>query len=128
MVGTAVTVQTFEGDWAKSVEAIEVAEEGDVIVIYNGSPHIAPWGGLATLSCLNKKISGVVIDGAVRDIEEIRNIGLPVFATSNVPNAGYPKGFGEINATITCGSQTVEPGDYIIGDDNGVVVVPKKRD
>ncbi len=127
MVGTAVTVQTFEGDWAKSVEAIDIAEDGDVIVIYNGSKHIAPWGGLATLSCLNKGIAGIVIDGAVRDIEEIHKLGLPVFASNNVPNAGDPKGFGEINAEIKCGGMEVNPGDYVIGDDNGVVVVPKER-
>ncbi|MEA1984185.1 MAG: 3-hexulose-6-phosphate synthase [Euryarchaeota archaeon] len=127
MVGTAVTVQTFEGDWAKSVEAIDVAEAGNVIVIYNGSKNVAPWGGLATLSCLNKEIAGIVIDGAVRDIEEIQKLGLPVFASNNVPNAGDPKGFGEINAEIKCGGLEVNPGDYIIGDDNGVVVVPKER-
>jgi 3-hexulose-6-phosphate synthase/6-phospho-3-hexuloisomerase len=127
MVGTAVTVQTFKGDWAKAVEAIDGAKEGDVIVIYNGSRHVAPWGGLATLSCLNRGIAGVVVDGAVRDIDEIRKIGLPVFATCNVPNAGEPKGFGEINSEIVCGNQSVNPGDYIIGDDNGVVVIPKER-
>jgi 3-hexulose-6-phosphate synthase (EC 4.1.2.43) len=127
MIGTAITVQTFKGDWAKPVEAIDEAKEGDVIVIYNGSRHVAPWGGLATLSCLNKGIAGVVVDGAVRDIDEIRKIGLPVFATCNVPNAGEPKGFGEINSEIVCGNQSVSPGDYIIGDDNGVVVIPKER-
>ncbi|WP_406671499.1 bifunctional hexulose-6-phosphate synthase/ribonuclease regulator [Methanolobus sp. ZRKC4] len=127
MIGTAVTVQTFKGDWAKAVEAIDVAGKGDVIVIYNGSRHVAPWGGLATQSCLNKGIAGVVIDGAVRDIDDIRSMGLPVFATCNVPNAGEPKGFGEINAEIVCGNQTVRPGDYIIGDDNGVVVIPRER-
>ena len=127
MIGTAVTVQTFKGDWAKAVEAIDEAKEGDVIVIYNGSRHVAPWGGLATLSCLNKGVAGVVIDGAVRDIDEVRKIGLPVFATCNVPNAGEPKGFGEINSEIVCGNQTVNPGDYIVGDDNGVVVIPKER-
>jgi 3-hexulose-6-phosphate synthase/6-phospho-3-hexuloisomerase len=127
MVGTAVTVQTFKGDWAKAVEAIDEAKEGDVIVIYNGSRHVAPWGGLATLSCLNKGVAGVVIDGAVRDIDEIRKIGLPVFATCHVPNAGEPKGFGEINSEIVCGNQTVNPGDYILGDDSGVVVIPKER-
>nr|WP_321497269.1 3-hexulose-6-phosphate synthase [uncultured Methanolobus sp.] len=127
MVGTAVTVQTFKGDWAKAVEAIDEAKEGDVIVIYNGSRHVAPWGGLATLSCLNKGVAGVVIDGAVRDIDEIRKIGLPVFATCHVPNAGEPKGFGEINSEIVCGNQTVNPGDYIVGDDSGVVVIPKER-
>lgn len=126
-VGRAVTVQTFEGDWAKTVEAIDVAGEGDVIVIYNGSPHVAPWGELATLSCINKGVAGVVIDGAVRDVDDIRRLNFPVFATSIVPNAGEPKGFGEINAEIQCGGQTVKPGDFIVGDDNGVVVIPKER-
>ncbi len=127
MVGRAVTVQTFAGDWAKPVEAIDIASPGEVLVIYNGSDHVAPWGGLATLSCLNKGIGGVVIDGAVRDIDEIEQLDLPVFASSSVPNAGEPKGFGEINAEIVCGAQAVKPGDYIVGDDNGVVVVPKER-
>lgn len=127
MVGTAVTVQTFKGDWAKTVEAIDVAEKGDVIVIYNGSRHVAPWGGLATLSCTNKGIAGVVIDGAVRDIDDISKMDLPVFATCAVPNAGEPKGFGEINTEIVCGNQEVKPGDFIVGDDNGVVVVPRER-
>ena len=127
MVGRAVTVQTFEGDWAKAVEAIDVAEEGDVIVIYNGSSHVAPWGELASLSCINKGIAGVVIDGAVRDVDDIKPLNFPVFATSVMPNAGEPKGFGEINAEIQCGNQAVCPGDFIVGDDNGVVVVPKER-
>ena len=128
MVGPAVTVQTFEGDWAKTVEAIDTAQSGDVIVIYNGgSDKVAPWGELATLSCINKGVSGVVIDGAVRDIEDIRRLEFPVYARAVVPNAGEPKGFGEINTEIRCAGQTVRPGDYIVGDDNGVVVVPKER-
>jgi 3-hexulose-6-phosphate synthase/6-phospho-3-hexuloisomerase len=127
MTGRAVTVATFPGDWAKTVEAIDIANEGDVIVIYNGSPHVAPWGELATLSSINKGVAGVVIDGAVRDVDDIRRLNFPVFATSVVPNAGEPKGFGEINAEIQCGGETVKPGDFIVGDDNGVVVVPKER-
>ncbi len=127
IVGTAITVQTFPGDWAKSVEAIDLAGPGNVIVIYNGSKHIAPWGGLATLSCKVKGIEGVVIDGAVRDVSEIRDLDYPIFASGIVPNAGDPKGMGEINAEITCGGQVVRPGDYIVGDDSGVVVIPKER-
>lgn len=127
MVGTAVTVQTFPGDWAKPVEAIDIAKEGDVIVIYNENKDIACWGGLATCSSLNKGISGVVIEGAVRDIDEIENLGLPIYTSNTVPNAGDPKGFGEINAEITCGGQTVKPGDYIVGDESGVVVIPAER-
>jgi len=62
-------------------------------------------GELATLSCINKGVAGVVIDGAVRDVDDIRKINFPVFATSIVPNAGEPKGFGEINAQIQCGGR-----------------------
>ncbi len=127
LVGKAVTVQTFEGDWAKPVEATDVAEAGDVIVVYAGSKDVAPWGELASWSCKQKGIAGFVIDGAVRDVDEIRRIRFPVFATCIVPNAGEPKGFGEINTEITCGGLEVRPGDWIIGDDNGVVVVPKER-
>ena len=113
---------------AMTVEAIDTAQSGDVIVIYNGgSDKVAPWGELATLSCLNKGVSGVVIDGAVRDIDDIRRLEFPVFARAVVPNAGEPKGFGEINAEISCAGQTVRFGDYIVGDDNGVVVVPKEQ-
>lgn len=126
-VGKAVTVQTFPGDWAKPVEAIGVAMPGDVIVINNNSSHVAPWGELATLSSINKGVAGVVIDGAVRDVDDIRRLNFPIFASSIVPNAGEPKGFGEINAEIQCAGQTVKPGDFIIGDDNGVVVIPAKR-
>jgi 3-hexulose-6-phosphate synthase/6-phospho-3-hexuloisomerase len=127
IVGRAVTVQTFAGDWAKPVEAIDIAGPGDVLVIYNGSNSIAPWGGLATLSCKNKGIEGVVVDGAVRDVDEIRALNYPIFSSGITPNAGDPKGMGEINAEITCGGQLVRPGDYIVGDESGVVVIPKER-
>jgi 3-hexulose-6-phosphate synthase / 6-phospho-3-hexuloisomerase len=127
IVGRAVTVQTFAGDWAKPVEAIDMCGPGDVLVIYNGSDYIAPWGGLATLSSKNRGIEGVVIDGAVRDVDEIRELNYPIFASGITPNAGDPKGMGEINSEITCGGQTVKPGDYIVGDESGVVVIPKER-
>ena len=125
IAGRAITVQTFEGDWAKPVEAIDTAKPGEIIVIYNASKHIAPWGELATLSAINKGIAGIVIEGAVRDIDNIRELKFPIFALNTVPNAGEPKGMGEINAEITCGGQTIRPGDYITGDDNRVF---KRRD
>ncbi|HVN65209.1 MAG TPA: bifunctional hexulose-6-phosphate synthase/ribonuclease regulator [Methanomicrobiales archaeon] len=128
IAGRAVTVQTFAGDWAKPVEAIDRAGPGDVIVINNdGGVHVAPWGELATRSCMVKGIAGVVIDGAVRDVDDIRRIGYPVFARAVVPNAGEPKGFGEINTEIACCGQVVRPGDWVVGDENGVVVIPGER-
>ncbi|MFW5935957.1 MAG: orotidine 5'-phosphate decarboxylase / HUMPS family protein [Candidatus Hadarchaeota archaeon] len=127
IVGKAVTVYTMQGDWAKSVEAIDVAEKGEVIVIKTAGDAEAVWGELATYSCLNKGIEGVVIDGAVRDVDDIRKLGYPIFAKREIPNAGESKGFGEINVRIICGGLEVNPGDWIVGDDNGVMVLPKQQ-
>lgn len=127
IAGKAVTVQTFAGDWAKPVEASDVAGPGDIIVIYNGSNYVAPWGELASRGCQQKGIAGVVIDGAIRDVDDIRRIKFPAFASASVPNAGDPKGMGEINVEITCGGQRVRHGDWIVGDDNGVMVIPYER-
>ncbi len=127
MVGQAITVRCANGDWAKPVEAIDKAKKGEVIVINADSGHIAVWGELATWSCKVKGIAGVVIDGAVRDVDDIKEMGIPVFSRYIVPNAGEPKGFGEIGAEITCGGICVREGDWIMGDDSGVVVIPKER-
>jgi 3-hexulose-6-phosphate synthase/6-phospho-3-hexuloisomerase len=86
----------------------------------------AVWGELATWSAKLKGLAGVVIDGAVRDYDDLVKIKFPIFTRYIVPNAGEPKGFGEIGAEITCGNQTVRTGDWIIGDDSGVVVVPQE--
>lgn len=123
MVGRAVTVRTISGDWAKPVEAIDIAKEGDVIVIDSGGRPPAVWGELATESAMQRGIAGVVIDGASRDSGDIRKMSLPLFTRMSSPNAGEPKGFGEINCPVTIGNQKVQPGDWIIGDDDGVVVL-----
>jgi 3-hexulose-6-phosphate synthase/6-phospho-3-hexuloisomerase len=127
MVGRAVTVRSADGDWAKPVEAIDKATKGEVIVINSDSGHIAVWGELATWSCQVKGIAGVVIDGAVRDVDDIKEMDVPVFSRFIAPNAGEPKGFGEIGAEISCGGICVTEGDWIVGDDSGVVVIPQGR-
>lgn len=127
MVGEAVTVRTLPGDWAKAVEAIDEAKPGDVIIIDAGGAAPAVWGELATHSSIQKKISGVVVDGAVRDTGEIKKLRFPVFARITTPTAGEPKGFGEIGCTMKVGGVVVRPGDWIVGDDDGVVVVPKEK-
>ncbi|KAA0001257.1 MAG: bifunctional hexulose-6-phosphate synthase/ribonuclease regulator [Thermoplasmata archaeon] len=127
IIGKALTVKTIDGDWAKVVEAIDVAKRGEVIVVQAGEGRQAVWGELATLSAYKKGIAGVVIDGAIRDVHIIEKIGLPVFTKKIVAEAGEPKGYGEIGCEIVCGEQLVRKGDWIIGDDNGVVVVPKEE-
>jgi len=126
MIGRAVTVRTYPGDWSKAVQAIDVAEPGSVIVIDACGAEEAVWGELASWSCVIKGIAGVVIDGAIRDVDVIRELKFPAFAKYINPRAGEPKGLGEINVEITCGGVKVRPGDWVIGDDNGVVVVPQE--
>lgn len=127
MVGTAFTVRTYPGDWAKPVAAIDEAASGQVIVVDAGGLPPAVWGELATHSAVQKKLGGLVVWGAVRDAAEIRELGFPVFSKLICPNAGEPKGFGETNVALRVGGITVRPGDWIVGDDDGVVVVPRER-
>jgi 3-hexulose-6-phosphate synthase/6-phospho-3-hexuloisomerase len=127
VVGRAVTVHTINGDWAKPVEAIDQAGAGDVLVVNVDGGNIAVWGELASWSSKVRKVEGLVIDGAVRDVDDIRTMGFPIWTKHIVPNAGEPKGFGEIGAEIRCGGQTVRNGDWIIADDMGVVVVRQEE-
>ncbi|MDI6854984.1 MAG: DUF561 domain-containing protein [Deltaproteobacteria bacterium] len=126
MTGRVLTVRTYPGDWAKPVEAIDLAQPGDVIVIDAGGVGPAIWGELATHSALQKGVAGVVIDGAIRDSGDIVRLGFPAFSRLIMPNAGEPKGFGEIGVPIRLGGLRVETGDYILGDDDGVAVLPQR--
>jgi 3-hexulose-6-phosphate synthase/6-phospho-3-hexuloisomerase len=125
MVGRAVTVRTYPGDWSKPVQAIDVAEPGDVIVIDAGGVGPALWGELATHSAIQRGVAGVVIDGAIRDSDDIVNLKFPAFSKLVMPNAGEPKGFGEIGVPVTVANMKVEPGDWLLGDGDGVVVLPR---
>jgi 3-hexulose-6-phosphate synthase/6-phospho-3-hexuloisomerase len=124
--GPAVTVRTYDGDWSAPVRAIDQARPGEVIVIDACQGQTAVWGELATNSCISQGVSGVVIDGAVRDIDDIRRLRFPLFARHFTPTAGEAKGFGEINTQIEICGRKIEPGDWIIGDESGVVVVPQR--
>ena len=125
--GPAVTVRTFPGDWAKPVEAIDVAKAGDVIVIDAAGRGPAIWGELASESAKNKAIAGLVVNGAVRDTADIRKLGFPVWTKLITSHAGDPKGLGEINQPIEISGQRICPGDWIVADDDGVVVLPRAR-
>jgi 3-hexulose-6-phosphate synthase/6-phospho-3-hexuloisomerase len=127
LVGAAVTVRSYPGDWSKPVQAIDVAAPGEVIVVDTGGVGPAIWGELATHSAIGRKLAGVVVDGAIRDTPEIRALKFPAFSRLVQSNAGEPKGFGEINVPITVGGVRVMPGDWIVGDDDGVMVLPKAR-
>jgi 3-hexulose-6-phosphate synthase/6-phospho-3-hexuloisomerase len=125
--GPAVTVRTVPGDWAKPVEAIDLAREGDVIVVDAGGRPPAVWGELASESATNQGVAALVIDGAVRDTADIRTLGFPVWTKLVCSHAGDPNGIGEINRPIVIAGQPICPGDWILADDDGVVVLPRAR-
>lgn len=125
--GPAVTVRTAPGDWAKPVEAIDLAKPGDVIVIDAFGRPPALWGELASESAKNKGIAGLVVNGAVRDTTDIRRLGFAVWTKHITSNAGDPHGMGEINVPIVIANQHICPGDWIVADDDGVMVLPVAR-
>lgn len=124
MVGKVMTVRTYPGDWAKTVEAVDRAVEENVIAIDAGGVGPAVWGELATHGAIQKKLAGVIIYGAVRDVIEIRKLKFPVFARLITPTAGEPKGFGEIGVPINIGGVRIFPDDWAVGDDDGVCIIP----
>ena len=125
--GPAVTVRTVPGDWSKPVQAIDMAAEGDVIVVDAGGRPPAVWGELASESCLNKGVAGLVVDGAVRDTAEVRRMGFAVWARLVTAHAGEARGLGEINRPIEIGGRRICPGDWIVADDDGVMVLPRAK-
>ena len=127
LCGPVLTVRTAPGDFSKPVRAIDQAEPGQVIVIDAGGRPPAVWGELATESAKLKGLAGVVIDGAIRDTPEIRRLEFPAFARCVSSHAGDPKGFGEIGQPITLSGQKITTGDWIVGDDDGLIVLPKAR-
>ncbi len=125
--GPAVTVRTCPGDWAKPVEAIDVCRPGDVLVVDAFNSYPAVWGELATHSARVKGVAGLVVWGAIRDTPEIARMGFPAFSSLVSPDASEPRGFGEINVVLNIGGQAISPDDWIVADDDGVIVVPKAQ-
>ncbi|MGI5817201.1 MAG: 3-hexulose-6-phosphate synthase [Armatimonadota bacterium] len=126
-VGPALTVWTYPGDWAKPVEAIDRADEGAVLMIDVRGETPAVWGEEATKSCISRGLAGVVIHGAMRDTREIAELDYPAFCSTRTPSAGEPKGMGMIGVPLKIGEVTIRTGDWIIADDDGVIVVPGEQ-
>ena len=125
MAGPAFTVRVHAADLLMIAPALMECPKGHVLVIDgHGELNTALWGELTTYSAQGKGLAGVVIDGAIRDARQVRQCAFPVFARAVVPNAGGAEYLGEVNAAISCAGQVVRPGDWIVGDEDGVVVIP----
>ena len=128
LAGTAYTVWTRAGDNIKIHEAIAAASPGDVIVVNGeGDTTRALLGEMMGNKAQKRGILGFVVDGMVRDAGGLQEIGFPTFARGVTPAGPYKYGPGRLNETIACGGVAVSPGDIIIGDDDGIVVIPIGR-
>ena len=125
VVGQARTVRCTVGDNSALQAAIDLAEPGDILVAdAGGFMGNAIWGGLMTQAALRKGLSGLVIDGCIRDRREITASNFPCYARGSVP-AGPHKNFGgQIDCPIACGGVAVCPGDLVVADGDGVTIVP----
>ncbi|AOT70656.1 RraA family protein [Geosporobacter ferrireducens] len=124
IAGNAITVRMRPGDNLMLHKAIGMAQAGDVIVVDTcGCESNSVLGDLMATAAVKKGIAGIVIDGGVRDVLELKRSKAPIFAKCVTPAVGDKGGPGEINAPISCGGVPVNPGDIIVGDANGIVVI-----
>jgi regulator of RNase E activity RraA len=127
IAGPAVTVKVYPGDNLMVHKALDLVQPGDVIVIdTSGSTLTAVLGDLVSTKARHRGVAGFVVDGLIRDLPGIQALGdFPVFARGVTPIGPLHRGPGEINYAVSAGGVVVNPGDAILGDRNGVAVVPR---
>jgi 4-hydroxy-4-methyl-2-oxoglutarate aldolase len=128
MLGTAFTVKCPVGDARAVAQAVDRAQAGDVIVIDAGGTSLTtPWGSMSATAAKLRGIAGCVTNGGVRDLDELLEIGFPVFAAGVGIRGNVKLHPGWIGIPVSVGGVTVQPGDVVVGDSDGVVVVPADR-
>lgn len=133
ITGQAVTVQLSKGDLVDPLKALEMGQPGDVIVVdAGGDPNTSVCGGLMGGLAQNRGIRGMIVDGAGRDTDELEDIGWPIWTRAITPRGTHTMFSGRkeelsINVPIACGGVPVNPGDFIVADLMGVVVIPLAR-
>lgn len=124
LAGPAFTVKVRPGDNLLLHKALDLAAPGDIIVVDGqGDMSNALIGELMVLWAIKRGLGGIIIDGAIRDVGRIRTVSIPVYAAGATPAGPYKEGPGEINFPVVCGGVVVQPGDIIVGDADGVVVI-----
>jgi regulator of RNase E activity RraA len=126
LCGLAITVNTRPGDNLMVHKALQLAEPGDVVVVSTyGNTTSAVFGELMCRTAVARGLGGLVVDGAIRDVEGITALGFPAFSRTVTPGGCDKDGPGEINVPVSCGGVVVHPGDIVIGDRDGIAVVPR---
>lgn len=128
MVGPALTVKCRAGDNLTLHAALNICQEGDVLVVSNEEDDTRALMGEIMMAYLRytKKVAGIILDGPIRDIDEIGKWDFPVYCTGTTPGGPYKEGPGEVNVPIACGGISVNPGDIILADPDGVIVIPRQ--
>jgi RraA family protein len=125
MAGTAVTARSRGGDNLTFLRALEFCRAGDVLVLdAGGDVDNAVIGGILSFYAATIGLAGLVIDGAIRDVAEIRERDLPVYARGVTHRGPYKDGPGEINVPVSVGGMVVNPGDIVVGDQDGLLAIP----
>lgn len=131
--GPALTVRLYPGDLVDCLDALKVASRGDVIVVDAAAEtETSIWGGLMAGLCQKQGVVGAVVDGAIRDVDEIRDLKFPILSRAVVPRSTHSPYSGrlepiEINVRISCGGSLIDPGDIVLADEIGVVAVPSDQ-
>lgn len=124
--GSIFTAETSSDDWGTSALAIDDADEGDILFFKVDSDDKAIWGELASTCARDNGIGATVIYGSARDLDALLYMDYPIFASNFCPNAGSALGLGTLNESIEVEGVKINPGDFFIGDESGVVVIPKE--
>lgn len=124
--GKIFTVETASDDWGTSALAIDGASEGDILFFKVDNDDKAIWGELASTCAKNNGIKATVIYGSARDLDALLYMDFPVFASNFCPNAGSALGLGTLNQPIEIEGNKINPGDFFIADESGIVVIPKQ--
>lgn len=126
LVGPAVPVQCLVGSIITVHQALATAEPGSVLVVDGLGDHVsALFGELMGRDAKAAGLAGIVVDGAIRDVAGLNDLAFPTFSRWVTPRVGTNRRLGKINVPISCGGIAVSPGDWIVGDDDGVVVIPQ---
>jgi regulator of RNase E activity RraA len=124
--GLAITVNARPADNLMVHKALQLAEPGDIVVVSTGgNVTSAVFGELMCHTAVARRLGGIVVDGAIRDVDGITRLGFPAFSRSVCPGGCDKDGPGEINVAVSCGGTVVAPGDVIVGDLDGLAVVPR---
>lgn len=124
LLGSAFTVKVAQGDNLMFHKAMDMAQQGDVVVIdAGGFTDRAILGELMITYCKSRGLAGVIVDGSIRDSDAIAEMNFPVYAAGISPNGPYKNGPGEIGTVISFGGQVVRPGDIVIGDGDGILII-----